>query len=272
VEHIFKAMILGLVQGLSEFLPISSSGHLVIFADILKFNDSSSIAFEVFVHFGTLCSVLIALRKEVIKLIYAPYAVWIKKSEDAELKEFLRWDLYIILASIPAAVVGLAFKDEIEAIFNNVLLTYFMLLCTAAMMICTKFIKYDQKREFRAGNTFLMGIAQAVAILPGISRSGSTIFTGLLLKMDREKVAKFSFLMSLPVIFGATLLKFKDLLDAPPASAEINGLVAGTLMAFISGYIAIIWLLDMVKKGKLQIFGYYCLVVAILGLVWKLFG
>jgi len=270
VEHIFKAIILGLVQGLSEFLPISSSGHLVIFADILKFNDSNSIAFEVFVHFGTLCSVLIALRKEVIKLIYAPYAIWIKKSEDDELKEFLRWDLYIILASIPAAIVGLFFKDEIEVIFDNVLLTYLMLLCTATMMICTKFLKYDHK-EFKAGNTFIVGIAQAFAILPGISRSGSTIFTGLLLKMDREKVARFSFLLSLPVIFGATLLTFKDLLDTPPASAEIGGLVAGTLTAFISGYFAIIWLLNIVKKGKLHFFGYYCLVVAILGLVWKLF-
>lgn len=270
MENTFKAIILGLVQGLSEFLPISSSGHLVIFADILKFNDSGSIAFEVLVHFGTLCSVIIALRKEVIKLVYAPYAVWIKKSKDAELKEFLRWDLYIILATIPAAFLGLLFKDEIEAIFDNVLLTYFMLLCTGMMMISTKFIKYGQK-EFKFSNTFVVGIAQAIAILPGISRSGSTIFTGMLLKMDREKVAKFSFLMSLPVIFGATLLKFKDLLDTPPANAEISGLVAGTLMAFISGYFAIIWLLDIVKKGKLQIFGYYCLVVAILGLVWKLF-
>jgi len=132
-------------------------------------------------------------------------------------------------------------------------------------------IKKKLEKKFKFGNTFVIGMAQAIAILPGISRSGSTIFTGMLLKMDREKVAKFSFLMSLPVIFGATLLKFKDLLDAPPANAEINGLVAGTLTAFISGYFAIIWLLDIVKKGKLQIFGYYCLVVALLGLVWKLF-
>jgi len=268
MEHIIKAIVLGLVQGLSEFLPISSSGHLVIFADILNFKDAG-IAFEVFVHFGTLCSVLIALRREVIKLVYAPYAVWVKKTEDDEIKEFLRWDLYIILASIPAALIGLLFKDEIEVIFDNVLLVYFMLFLTGLMMISTKYIKYDQK-EFKAGNTFIIGIAQAFAIMPGISRSGSTIFTGMLLKMDREKVARFSFLMSLPVIFGATLLKFKDLLDTPPASAEAGGLFAGTLTAFVSGYFAIIWLLDIVKKGKLQIFGYYCLIIAVLGLAWKL--
>ena len=268
MEHIIKAIVLGLVQGLSEFLPISSSGHLVIFADILNFKDAG-IAFEVFVHFGTLCSVLIALRREVIKLVYAPYAVWVKKTEDDEIKEFLRWDLYIILASIPAALIGLLFKDEIEVIFDNVLLVYFMLFLTGLMMISTKYIKYDQK-EFKAGNTFIIGIAQAFAIMPGISRSGSTIFTGMLLKMDREKVARFSFLMSLPVIFGATLLKFKDLLDTPPASAEAGGLIAGTLTAFVSGYFAIIWLLDIVKKGKLQIFGYYCLIIAVLGLAWKL--
>ena len=149
------------------------------------------------------------------------------------------------------------------------MLVYFMLLVTGLMMISTKYIKYDQK-EFKAGNTFIIGIAQAFAIMPGISRSGSTIFTGMLLKMDRERVARFSFLMSLPVIFGATLLKFKDLLEAPPASAETSGLIAGTITAFISGYFAIIWLLDIVKKGKLQIFGYYCLVIAVLGLAWKL--
>ncbi|MBN1378777.1 MAG: undecaprenyl-diphosphate phosphatase [Gammaproteobacteria bacterium] len=271
MDHILKAIILGLVQGLSEFLPISSSGHLVIMGDILNFNGTNDIAFEVFLHFGTLCSVLIALRREVFNLLYAPYAVWLKKSECAELKEFLRWDLYIILASVPAALVGLIFKEQIENIFSNVLLTYFMLLCTAAMMISTRFISCGQK-EFKMGNTFLIGIAQAFAILPGISRSGSTIFTGMLLKMDREKVARFSFLMSLPVIFGATLLKFKDLVDTPPADAEIGGLIAGTVMAFVSGYFAIIWLLDIVKKGKLQIFGYYCLVIAISGIIWKLFA
>lgn len=270
MEHLIKAIILGLVQGLSEFLPISSSGHLVIFAEILDFKEPG-IAFEVFVHFGTFLSVVLAFRKEIVKMVYAPYAVWIQKSEDAELNEYLRWDLYIILASIPAAFIGLLFKSEIEGIFEDVLLVYFMLLITGLLMVGTQFLKY-RKKEFNSSNTFLIGIAQAFAILPGISRSGSTIFIGMAQGMDRGKVARFSFLMSLPVILGAVLLKTKDLIEVPPTSSELGGLIAGTIVAFISGYFAILWLLDVVKKGKLQWFGYYCLVVATLGLVWTFAG
>ena len=270
MEHLLKAIILGLVQGLSEFLPISSSGHLVIFAEILNFKEPG-IAFEVFVHFGTFLSVLLAFRKEIVKMLYAPFAVWIHKVKDPELAEYLRWDLYIIVASIPAAIIGIVFKQEIELFFDNILLVYFMLLVTGLMMIGTIFLPNKQK-EFKYGNTFLIGIAQAFAILPGISRSGSTIFTGMAQGMDRSKVARFSFLMSLPVIFGAVLLKTKDLLEAPPSSAELGGLIAGTIVAFISGYFAIVWLLDVVKKGKLQWFGYYCIAVGLIGFLWTFVG
>lgn len=269
MEHLIKAIILGLIQGLTEFLPVSSSGHLVIFSDILNFKQSG-ISFEVFVHFGTLLSVLIFFRKDIVKMLWAPVAVWIQKSEDAELKELLRWDLYIIVASIPAAFVGLVFKHEMEAAFADVLLVYSMLLVTALLMIGTQFLKYRQK-EFNYGNTFLMGVAQAFAIIPGISRSGSTIFTGMSFGMKPEKVARFSFLMSLPAIIGAVLLQTKDLIKTPPGSSEMSALIVGTVVAFVSGYFAILWLLDVVKKGKLQWFGYYCLLIAVLGLAWKLF-
>jgi len=135
------------------------------------------------------------------------------------------------------------------------------------MMITARFLKFRNK-DLSYGRSFLIGIAQAFAILPGISRSGSTIFVGMSLGIEREKVARFSFIMSLPAVFGATILKFKDLMDMPPASSEILNLIVGTIVAFVSGYFAIIWLLDIVKKGKLQIFGYYCLVVSISGLLW----
>jgi len=264
--ELIKAIILGLVQGLSEFLPISSSGHLVIFAEILNFHEEG-IAFEVFVHFGTLLSVLLAFRKEIIKMIKAPFAIWINKSTDPELKEFLNWDYYVIIATIPAVIIGFTLKDPIEELFSNILLVFFSLLVTATLMITAQFLKFRNK-DLSYGRSLLIGIAQAFAILPGISRSGSTIFVGMSLGIDREKVARFSFIMSLPAVFGATILKLKDIIDMPPASSEILNLIAGTIVAFVSGYFAIIWLLDIVKKGKLQIFGYYCLAVSISGLLW----
>jgi undecaprenyl-diphosphatase len=264
--ELIKAIILGLIQGLSEFLPISSSGHLVIFAEILNFHEEG-IAFEVFVHFGTLLSVLLAFRKEISKMIIAPYAIWLNKSTDQELKEFLNWDYYVIVATIPAVIVGFSLKDPIEGLFSNILLVFFTLMMTAILMMTAQFLKFRNK-NLSYGRSFLIGIAQAFAILPGISRSGSTIFMGMSLGIEREKVARFSFIMSIPAVFGATILKLKDLMDTPPASSEILNLIVGTIVAFVSGYFAIIWLLDIVKKGKLQIFGYYCLVVSILGLLW----
>lgn len=264
--ELLKAVILGLVQGLSEFLPISSSGHLVIFAEILNFHEEG-IAFEVFVHFGTLLSVLLAFRKEISKMIVAPFAIWINKSTDPELKEFLNWDYYIIIATIPAVIIGLTLKDPIEGLFSNILLVFFTLMVTAIIMWAAQFLKFRNK-DLSYGRTFLIGIAQAFAILPGISRSGSTIFMGMALGIEREKVARFSFIMSVPAILGATVLKLKDLFETPPALSEILNLIVGTIVAFVSGYFAIIWLLDIVKKGKLQIFGYYCFAVSISGLLW----
>lgn len=268
MEQLLIAIILGLIQGLTEFLPVSSSGHLVLFASLLQFKDSG-IAFEVFVHFGTLTSVLIAFRKEIIKMISAPFDVWIKKSDNPETKEFLNWDLYIIVATIPAVIVGLFFKDAIEQAFTSVLLVFFMLILTGLFMFTTQFLKFKNK-PFRYGNTFIVGIAQAFAILPGISRSGSTIFTGMALGMDREKVAKFSFIMSIPAILGAVVLKSRDMLEAPPGMSELWNIGAGTITAAVTGYLAIVWLMKIIKRGKLQWFGYYCLVLGTFGIIWHL--
>jgi undecaprenyl-diphosphatase len=263
---LLKSVILGLVQGLSEFLPISSSGHLVIFAEILNFHEKG-IAFEVFVHFGTLLSIFVAFRKELIKMITAPYAVWFAKSDDPELKEYLHWDLYVIIATIPAAVIGLAFKDEIESAFSSVLLVYCMLAVTGLIMTLTPKLK-NKGAPFTITNTFIIGIAQSFAILPGISRSGSTIFTGLAQGIDRERVAPFSFIMSIPAVLGAVILKVKDLLEVGINSSGLLNYAVGTIVAFISGYLAIIWLLDIVKRGKLQWFGYYCFLVSAAGITW----
>ena len=269
--EILKAVILGLVQGLSEFLPISSSGHLVIFQEILNFHHEG-IAFEVFVHFGTLLSVLLAFRKEIGQMIMAPYKVWVQKSTDASDIESLKWDYYIIVASIPAGVIGLTLKDIIETAFTNILLVFTFLFVTAIIMWVTQYLKPKENLKFNYLNTFIIGVAQAFAILPGISRSGSTIFTGMAQGLDKERVAKFSFIMSIPPIFGATLLQLKDMMETPPASSELMGLIIGAIVAFISGYGAIIWLLDLVRKGKLQYFGIYCFIVSIAGIIWYFAG
>lgn len=267
--ELLKAVLLGLVQGFSEFLPISSSGHLVLASEILNFHEEG-IAFEVFLHFGTLLSVLVAFRKEIGKMIIAPYLVWIKKTTDEEIQEFLRWDWYVILATIPAAVVGLTFKDELEALFSSVLLVVVLLMITGLIMWSSKFMR-EKGTVLTGGNTFLIGLAQAFAILPGISRSGSTIVSGLAMGINRETVAKFSFIMSLPAIAGAFILKFKDLMAVPPAADQILNLVIGTIVSAVSGYIAILWLLDVVKKGKLEWFGYYCMAVSVSGFIWYVF-
>lgn len=264
--EIIKSVILGLVQGLAEFLPISSSGHLVIFADILNFHEDG-IAFEVFVHFGTLLSIFVAFRKELLQMINAPVKVWIEKSQDPELNEYLKWDVFIIIATIPAGIIGLTFKDQIETAFSNVLFVYFMLAITGLLMTITPKLK-AKDTPLTGVNTFIMGLAQSFAILPGISRSGSTIFTGLALGIDREKAARFSFIMSIPAVFGAVLLKVKDLIEIGIDANSLVNYVVGTIVAFISGYYAIIWLLDIVKKGKLKWFGYYCFLVSASGIIW----
>jgi undecaprenyl-diphosphatase len=265
---ILNAIILGLVQGLSEFLPISSSGHLVLAAHILNFQQEG-IAFEVFVHFGTLLSVFFAFRRELKKMIIAPFAIWIKKEKNSELKEFLNWDYYVIIGTIPAVIVGLLFKEQIESLFSSVLLVLIMLSITGTIMIVSRFLPVSDK-PLKLSNTFIIGIAQAFAILPGISRSGSTIVTALAFGINREKAARFSFILSIPAVLGATILKTKDLIAVPPAPSEIVQLVAGAVAAFISGYLAIIWLIDLVKKGKLEWFGYYCFFVSIIGFIWYL--
>lgn len=264
--ELLKAIILGIIQGFSEFLPISSSGHLVIFAELLQFK-KTGIAFEVFVHFGTLLSVLIAFHKDLKNMLIAPFKIYLSGSTDKTLEEALRWDYYIIIGTLPAVIIGFTLKDPIETLFSNVLLVFFMLMITAFLMWFAQFLK-ERNTAFNVLNSFFIGLAQAFAILPGISRSGSTIFTGMALGLPRERVARFSFILSIPAIFGATVLKLNDLISRPPTSDEILNLAAGTLFSFISGYIAIIWLLDVVKKGKLQWFGYYCFALSLTGIIW----
>ncbi|UCF62840.1 MAG: undecaprenyl-diphosphate phosphatase [bacterium] len=264
---LLKAIILGILQGLSEFLPISSSGHLVIAEYLLDFN-IGGLAFEVFVHFGTLLAVLLVFRKDILNLIKAipdisrlPF-----NTLPEERKEYALLAMYIILGSIPAALIGILMVETIEHIFENHILALAMLFVTGLIVWSSR---YSQEKGKRLGafSAVLIGIAQALAILPGISRSGSTIVTGLWMGLPRQQAARFSFLLSAPVIFGASILKLKDVVQQPLAPAELFYTLSATLAAGISGYIAIIWLLDVIKKQRLEWFGVYCIAVSLVGLI-----
>jgi undecaprenyl-diphosphatase len=247
---ILKVIILGIVQGLTEFLPVSSSGHLVLAAELLNFHEEG-VAFEVFVHLGTLLSVLIVFRHDVIKMISAPFQYLSSRFTKEDTKSYLLWDLYIIVGTIPAAVIGLTFKSKIEAAFSNIYLVIAMLAITGTILLLSRFMpKKDE--TMTTVKSFVIGISQAFAILPGISRSGSTIVTGIFLGIEKEQAARF-------------------LLEMEFYSTPISYLVIGAIISFISGYFAILWLLDIVKKGKLEWFAIYCYFVVIISSIWYVF-
>ncbi|WP_028581116.1 undecaprenyl-diphosphatase UppP [Desulfogranum japonicum] len=261
--EIIKAIILGVVQGLTEFLPISSSGHLVIGSEILNFHELG-IAFEVFLHLGTLLAVLIAFYKDILLMLRALFVSPETRRSDPQLRRAFMWDIYIVIATIPAVIVGLFLKDSIDAIFDNILITYGMLAVTGTIMLLTRRIK-DRDVQINAPRSVVIGCAQAIAILPGLSRSGSTIFTGMLLGVQRETAARFSFIMSIPAILGAGVLKLSDLIAVPPAREQVVALGIGTIASIVSGYLAILCLMRFVRRGQLHWFGYYCYVVSALG-------
>jgi undecaprenyl-diphosphatase len=275
--NLIQAIILGLIQGLTEFLPVSSSGHLVLGQVILGVDQGAKqeigVAFEVFVHFGTLLAVLTVYWRDIVGMIKAFFSIFSfnrpsledKYHQDADFKMMV----LILLGSFPAGVLGIALKDILEEAFTNPLLVCFMLIVTAGILFSTRyFLKENQQLGFT--NSLIIGFAQAFAMLPGISRSGSTISTGLYMGLNRETAAKFSFLLSVPVIAGATILEFKNVVAHPPAGAMIINFIAGTLVAYLSGLVAIKFLLSIIKKGKLEIFAYYCLAAGIFGVSWLL--
>jgi len=265
---ILKVIILGIIQGLTEFLPVSSSGHLVLAAEFLNFHEEG-VAFEVFVHLGTLLSVLIAFRADISQMINAPFQMLFSKKNRLEAKKYLMWDIYIIIGTIPAAIIGLLFKSQIEDAFSSIFLVIIMLSITGIILLLSRY-EPQKNEEVSPLKSILIGIAQACAILPGISRSGSTIVTGLFLGLDRETSAKFSFLLAIPAILGASVIKIFDLISAGNSQIPVLYLIVGAVAAFISGYMAIFWMLKIVKRGKLEWFAFYCFFVVIVSSVWYL--
>ncbi len=265
-----QSLILGTVQGLTEYLPISSSGHLAIGQALFGLQDpDANLAFTVTVHIATVLSTCFILWKEI---------VWIF----ADLFKF-KWNngtkyaFNILISMIPVAVVGFFFKDKVEEVFGSgLLIVGICLMITAALLAFSYFAKPRQRENISPIHAFVIGIAQAIAVLPGLSRSGSTIATGLLLGNKKEKLAQFSFLMVIPPILGEALLDTKDMAEQG-ISAAMGGisplaLAIGFLAAFISGCIACKWMINLVKKGKLIWFAVYCAVVGLATIIIPLLG
>lgn len=259
-----EALILGVIQGLTEFLPVSSSGHLEIGTVLLGVESSENLLFAVIVHAATALSTLLVFRHDILEIITGLF--------DFRWNDSWKFAVNIAISMIPVGIVGIFFEDQITALFTgNLLLVGSMLLITSALLFFTHF-KKDTQNSVSPFKAFVIGLAQAVAILPGISRSGATISTALLLGVEKNKATRFSFLMVLIPILGASLLKFKDYLEAPSmdASMTVGPLIIGFLAAFISGFVACTWMIGIVRKGKLTYFAIYCLIIGLIAVTSQL--
>ncbi len=257
-----EALILGIVQGLTEFLPVSSSGHIelaqkILGADNLKENES---LLSVVLHAATALSTIVVFRKDILEIL---------RGLVAKQREHVMFSVAIIISMIPAAFVGVCFDDFLESLFEgNLVLVGSMLILTCVLLLLADRAKNTDK-SVTAKDAFIVGLAQAVAILPGVSRSGATISTSVMLGIDRAKSARFSFLMVVPLILGKMA---KDILDGKFAfSSELAmPLTVGFIASFVTGIIACLWMIALVKRAKLSWFAFYCLAVGIIALTWGL--
>lgn len=259
-----EALVLGVIQGLTEFLPVSSSGHLQIFSALFGIQGEENLTFAVAVHAATVCSTIVVLRKEIWDLLQGLFRfTW---------NEETIYIAKIVLSMIPVAIVGIFLKDQVEALFGSGLLVVgFALLLTACLLAFAYYARPRAKTTISFRDAFVIGIAQACAVLPGLSRSGSTIATGILLGNNKEKVAKFSFLMVLVPILGEAFLDLmKGNFTQGESGISMLSLTVGFLAAFISGFLACSWMLNLVKKGKLIWFAVYCLVVGLGIVIWQI--
>ncbi|GAB4249788.1 MAG: undecaprenyl-diphosphate phosphatase [Saprospiraceae bacterium] len=264
MNELLLAAILGMVQGLTEFLPVSSSGHLEL-AKYLLGDESlpeQSLLMTVVVHFGTALSTVVIFWKDVQKILKSLFSF--------RLDEETMFAVKIIISMIPAALVGVFFEEEIDALFSMQLtLVGICLIVTAVLLLLADRAK-DTTKKVGYGHSLIVGLSQAIAILPGISRSGATISTSVLLGIDRTRAARFSFLMVVPLIFGKIA---KDLLSGDLAAASENhvgALIIGFLASFITGMIACKWMIALVKKSQLKYFAIYCVIVGIIAIILHL--
>jgi undecaprenyl-diphosphatase len=252
----FEAILLGLIQGLTEILPISSSGHLVLSEHLLDVK-LPGVLFELMVHFGTLMSILIYFRKRIFGLIQSVFA--------SGMRDERRMVYLIIIGTIPAVIAGILFKDFFERAFSSPVMTSIMLLVTGLILLSTSFVR-SGSRNVNVIRAIVIGIGQALAIMPGISRSGSTISAGLLAGVKPLAAAEYSFILAIPAIFGAIVFKFDEIVSI---NTDLLGqYLAATAVAFLSGLLAVYVILDFIRKGKFKYFGFYCLIIGVFGLIY----
>ena len=265
-----QALILGLIQGLTEYLPVSSSGHLEIAQALFGLSGADNLTFDIMVHVATVLSTIVVLRKEILWLLkgFFTKAGWRYESWNEE-KHYVA---KIVVSMVPVFVVGMFFKDYVERFFGSGLLVVGVcLIITAALLAFSYFAKPRQKENISYIDAFIIGLAQAAAVLPGLSRSGSTIATGIMLGDRKESVAQFSFLMVIAPILGQALLSVIDIIQGEfVSSIPVTSLVTGFLAAFLSGCFACKFMLKIVREGRLIWFAIYCVVVGVGAIVYSL--
>ncbi len=261
--NLFEAIFLGLLQGITEFLPVSSSGHLVIAQSLIKNFKEPSLLFDTILHFATFCSVLIYFRTKIATLIKAFLGFFIYKYRVVyyDNKRFL-WAIFA--ASIPTAIIGLTLEKFSETLFNVPVYAGYGLIITSILLV----ISDRTKGRFQIDPTkgFIVGIVQGIAVIPGISRSGSTVAASLMLGIKREEAVEFSFLMALPAVFGATLLQARHITSIE--NEQIINYIVAAVVAFVSAFFAIHFMIQFIKRAKLTYFALYCLILGIITVVW----
>ena len=260
-----EALVLGILQGLTEYLPVSSSGHLAIGSALFGIEGEESLAFTILVHIATVLSTLVVLWKEIVWIFEGLFKF--------KMNEETRYALNIVVSMIPVGIVGVFFMDEVEAVFGSgLLIVGSMLLLTALLLTFSYYAKPRQKEKISLKDAFIIGLAQACSVMPGLSRSGSTIATGLLLGNKKEKLAQFSFLMVIPPILGQALLDGLKLMNGENVVGDIptSSLLIGFVAAFLSGCLACKWMINIVKRGKLIYFAIYCAIAGLVTLAYSL--
>ncbi|HUV51362.1 MAG TPA: undecaprenyl-diphosphate phosphatase [Anaerolineae bacterium] len=269
----FQAIILGIIQGLTEFLPVSSSGHLVIFQNLFGLKEPE-LFFDISVHVGTLAAIVIFFRKEIRAIIISLahfIALALKKRcsfHDVYEDEDAKLAILIVVGSIPTAIIGILFHKIADTLFSSVVVVGFMLIITGLLLWGTRLIKKDRKsiNSFSVRDALIIGLVQGMAIMPGISRSGSTIAAGLFLGLNRETAARYSFLLSIPAIMGAAALSLNNLSADNVLPLKVT--FFGAFTSCVVGYWALKLLVKIVKHGRIQIFAPYCWAIGILALIW----
>ena len=268
-----EALILGIVQGLTEFLPVSSSGHLTILSNLFGLEGESNLTMIVALHVATVLSTLLVLWKEVVWIFTDLFSKQSWKSYTG-LNDGTKYAINILISMIPVGIVGFFFKDTVEEVFGSgMLIVGIMLLVTALLLAFSYYAKPRQRENISPLHAFIIGIGQAVAVMPGLSRSGTTIATGLLLGNKKEKIAQFSFLMVIPPVLGEALLDVMDIAEQGFGTAmsgiSAGSLIVGFIAAFITGCMACKWMINIVKKGKLIWFAVYCLLVGLFAIIYS---